>query len=48
MGDWFDAVADAFKLARPPRVTWDEAEARIAPDDAVVHERVAAPRQRAQ
>jgi len=31
MGDWFDAVADAFKLARPPRVTWDEAEARIAP-----------------
>jgi nucleoside-diphosphate-sugar epimerase len=31
MGDWFDAVADAFKLARPPRVTWDEAEARISP-----------------
>lgn len=31
MGAWFDAVADAFKLPRPPRVTWDEAEARIAP-----------------
>ena len=31
MGAWFDAVADAFKLARPPRVTWEEAEARIAP-----------------
>jgi len=31
MGDWFDAVADAYKLARPPRVSWDEAEARIAP-----------------
>ncbi len=31
MGAWFDAVADAFKLPRPPRVTWEEAEARIAP-----------------
>jgi len=31
MGGWFDAVADAFKLPRPPRVTWDEAERRIAP-----------------
>jgi len=31
MGTWFDAVADAFKLPRPPRVTWDEAEQRIAP-----------------
>ena len=31
MGGWFDAVADAFKLPRPPRVTWEEAEARIAP-----------------
>ena len=31
MGTWFDAVADAFKLPRPPRVTWEEAEARIAP-----------------
>ena len=26
MGSWFDAVADAFKLPRPPRVTWEEAE----------------------
>jgi nucleoside-diphosphate-sugar epimerase len=31
MGDWFDAVADAFQLPRPPRVSWEEAEARIAP-----------------
>jgi nucleoside-diphosphate-sugar epimerase len=31
MGGWFDAVADAFHLQRPPRVTWDEAEQRIAP-----------------
>jgi nucleoside-diphosphate-sugar epimerase len=31
MGQWFDAVADAHGLARPPRVGWDEAEARIAP-----------------
>jgi len=31
MGDWFDAVADAFRLPRPPRVSWDEAETRIAP-----------------
>jgi nucleoside-diphosphate-sugar epimerase len=31
MGDWFDAVADAFRLPRPPRVSYDEAETRIAP-----------------
>jgi nucleoside-diphosphate-sugar epimerase len=31
MGGWFDAVADAFHLPRPPRVSWDEAEERIAP-----------------
>ena len=31
MGEWFDVVADAFHLPRPPRVTWDEAEVRIAP-----------------
>jgi nucleoside-diphosphate-sugar epimerase len=31
MGSWFDAVADAFHLPRPPRVTWEEAEARVAP-----------------
>jgi len=31
MGAWFDAVADAFHLPRPPRVSWDEAEQRIAP-----------------
>ncbi|HEX4882972.1 MAG TPA: SDR family oxidoreductase [Casimicrobiaceae bacterium] len=31
MGAWFDAVADAYKLPRPPRVTWEEAESRIAP-----------------
>ena len=31
MGSWFDTVADAFHLPRPPRVTWEEAERRIAP-----------------
>ena len=31
LGGWLDAVADAFRLPRPPRVSWDEAEARIAP-----------------
>jgi nucleoside-diphosphate-sugar epimerase len=31
MGNWFDTVADAFHLPRPPRVSWDEAEQRIAP-----------------
>ena len=31
MGAWFDAVADAFRLARPPRIPWDDAEQRIAP-----------------
>ena len=31
MGAWFDAVADAFHLPRPPRVSWEEAEQRIAP-----------------
>ena len=31
MGEWFDAVADAFRLPRPPRVSRQEADARIAP-----------------
>jgi nucleoside-diphosphate-sugar epimerase len=31
MGDWFDAVADAFQLPRSPRVSWEEAETRMAP-----------------
>jgi len=31
MGAWFDAVADAFQLPRPPRVSWDDAERQIAP-----------------
>jgi len=31
MGAWFDTVADAFHLERVPRVSWDEAERRIAP-----------------
>ncbi len=31
MGGWFDAVADAYALPHPPRVTWEEAEQRIAP-----------------
>lgn len=29
MGDWFDAVADAFGLARPPRITRAQAEATL-------------------
>lgn len=31
MGAWFDTVADAFHLPRPPRVSWEEAERQIAP-----------------
>jgi nucleoside-diphosphate-sugar epimerase len=31
MGDWFDAVADAFRIPRAPRVSWEEAETRMAP-----------------
>lgn len=31
MGAWFDAVADAFRLQRPPRVSREEAQAKIAP-----------------
>ena len=31
MGAWFDLVADAFHLPRPPRITWDAAERQIAP-----------------
>ncbi len=31
MGDYFDRVADAFGLPRPPRVTRDEARARLSP-----------------
>jgi nucleoside-diphosphate-sugar epimerase len=31
MGAWFDMVADAYHLPRPPRVGWDEAERQIAP-----------------
>ena len=31
MGGWFDMVADAHQLPRPPRVTWEEAGQRIAP-----------------
>jgi nucleoside-diphosphate-sugar epimerase len=31
MGEWFDAVADAFCLPRPPRVSREEAQTRLAP-----------------
>ena len=31
MAGWFDLVADAYRLPRPPRVSWEEAEQRIAP-----------------
>ena len=44
MGEWFDTVADAFHLPRPPRVGWDDGRAADRADAAVVHERIAAPR----
>jgi nucleoside-diphosphate-sugar epimerase len=31
MGQWFDAVADAYRLPRPPRIGRNETEGRIAP-----------------
>src|SRR5262249_56597794 len=31
LGNWLDMLADAYHLARPPRVSWEEAEQRIAP-----------------
>lgn len=31
MGDWFDKLADAFHLPRPPRVTRAEAQTRLTP-----------------
>jgi nucleoside-diphosphate-sugar epimerase len=31
MGAWFDTVADALHLPRPPRVSWDDAECQLAP-----------------
>lgn len=31
MGDYFDQVADAYGLARPPRISREDAELRIAP-----------------
>lgn len=31
MGEWFDVVADAFHLPRPPRVSREEAASRLAP-----------------
>jgi nucleoside-diphosphate-sugar epimerase len=31
MGDWFDKLADAFGLPRPPRVTRAEAQQRLSP-----------------
>ena len=31
MGPWFDSVADAFRLPRPPRVARSEATARLSP-----------------
>jgi nucleoside-diphosphate-sugar epimerase len=32
MGEYFDAVADAFGLPRPPRVTWKAAQACLSPE----------------
>jgi nucleoside-diphosphate-sugar epimerase len=32
MGDYFDAVADAFGLPRPPRITWAMAQERLSPE----------------
>lgn len=31
MGDWFDKLADAYQLPRPPRVTRAEAQMRLSP-----------------
>ena len=31
MAAWFDMIADAFRLPRPPRIGWEEAEERVAP-----------------
>jgi len=31
LGAWLDMLADAYHLARPPRVSWEESEQRIAP-----------------
>jgi nucleoside-diphosphate-sugar epimerase len=31
MGEWYDKLADAFALPRPPRVARDEAERRLSP-----------------
>lgn len=31
MGAWFDAIADAFQLPRPPRVSREDAERQMAP-----------------
>jgi nucleoside-diphosphate-sugar epimerase len=31
MGDWFDRLADAFALPRPPRATRQEIKARLSP-----------------
>lgn len=31
MGDWFDKLADAFHLPRPPRITRAEAQSRLSP-----------------
>jgi nucleoside-diphosphate-sugar epimerase len=31
MGEYFDAVADAFKLPRPPRLPWSELKAAVTP-----------------
>ncbi len=46
MGAWFDTVADAFHLPRPPRVALGRRRAADRADAAVVHERIAAPVQR--
>ncbi|MCU0972690.1 MAG: NAD-dependent epimerase/dehydratase family protein [Burkholderiales bacterium] len=32
MGEYFDAVADAFDLPRPPRVDWEVARASLSPE----------------
>lgn len=32
MGEYFDAVADAFDLPRPPRVTWAVAQVSLSPE----------------
>ncbi len=47
MGEYFDVVADAYGLERPPRITRAAGRGADGADDDVVHARIAAARERA-